>query len=105
MRIFVTGPESRIEVEPLGPTLEIQNKGDKGEKGDPGTSGSASLPPDHIQTSPELEWVIVHNLGRRPVIVCFDEYGNRIEGDEELVSINQSIVRMGSALSGSATIR
>lgn len=48
------------------------------------------------------EWLIVHNLNKRPSIHLVDSSGREFEAVKEYINNNQVIIRLGSATAGKA---
>ena len=64
-------------------------------------SGSDSY--QHIQGSASVTWTVIHNLGRYPAVTALDSGGTEFECDVDHSSINQVVLTLASALSGTAT--
>lgn len=56
----------------------------------------------HNQMVPATTWVVNHNLGKYPSITVHDPSGTELTTRVEHVSINQALVIMSFALSGTA---
>lgn len=69
--------------------------------GPQGPAGAGYL---HQQTSSSTTWTINHNLGFRPAVELFDSGSQEIEGDVAHPSINQAIITVNPATTGSARL-
>jgi hypothetical protein len=69
--------------------------------GPQGPAGAGYL---HQQTSSSTTWTINHNLGFRPAVELFDSGSQEIEGDVSHPSINQAIITVNPATTGSARL-
>lgn len=69
--------------------------------GPQGPSGAGYL---HQQTSSSSTWVINHNLGFRPAVELFDSGNQEIDGDVAHPSINQAIITLSPATTGTARL-
>lgn len=57
----------------------------------------------HNQTSPQLEWIITHNLGKHPSVQAFDSSNEQIHGLNVFhISTNQLKIILGVAITGFA---
>lgn len=56
----------------------------------------------HNQMIPDTTWTINHNLGKTPSITVRDSSGAEVEADIEHPTLNQAIVRLSYAVSGTA---
>lgn len=90
----------------------VIREGIKGEKGDSGTGG---IPPyHHLQTSPSLVWVMMHNRGQRPGGIMSYDYdsdtyptpidGKTIEGIITHVNDNVTLQTFSEPSVGSADL-
>jgi hypothetical protein len=75
-------------------------EGPQGPQGDPGADGFYH----HSQLSADTTWTINHNLGRNPVVSVLDSAGSQIECSVSHTSINQVVLTLGYALSGTADL-
>lgn len=92
--IVVPGPPG-----PPGPASIVPGpKGDKGDPGAPGTGANFTW----TQSVAAATWHVVHNLGFVPSILTTDDSGNVIEGEPTVISVNETDVAFGSALTGRA---
>lgn len=69
--------------------------------GPQGPSGAGYL---HQQTSSSTTWVINHNLGFRPAVELFDSGSQEIDGDVAHPSVNQAIITLSPATTGTARL-
>ena len=69
--------------------------------GPQGPAGAGYL---HQQTTSSTTWTINHNLGFRPAVELFDSGSQEIEGDVAHPSINQAIITVNPATTGSARL-
>lgn len=58
----------------------------------------------YIQTTPSLEWDIVHTLAFTPNIIIVDTAGTEVEGDYEYVGPNHIRATFTSSLAGKAIL-
>ena len=58
----------------------------------------------YTQSTPSSTWTINHNLGFNPTTVVFTSGGLQIEPDILHTTINQTIIYMNTALSGTARL-
>ena len=72
----------------------------QGPAGKAGTSGDSHYP--HTQTIAETVWVIDHNLGKYPSVICFDSANDEIEGVINYPSLNSVTVTFSAATGGYA---
>ncbi len=56
----------------------------------------------HIQSTSNVEWHIVHNLGKNPSVSIVDSAGVMVAGDVEYVNVNETIVRFKYPFKGKA---
>lgn len=54
------------------------------------------------QLTPSANWVIVHNLGSKPVPIVFDSAGTQVEGTPAYVDDNVMTISFSAAFSGTA---
>lgn len=54
------------------------------------------------QASPSTVWTVNHNLGKFPAVSVVDSTGTRVHGDEQHVSVNQTVLTFVVAFSGKA---
>lgn len=69
-----------------------------------GPQGPAGVGYLHQQTSSSTTWVINHNLGFRPAIELFDSGSQEIDGDVAHPSVNQAIITLSPATTGTARL-
>lgn len=67
-----------------------------------GAGGAGDLNYHHTQGVPSATWVIVHNLGKRPVVTVLDSGGTEVEGDVVYDSLNQLTITFSAGFSGDA---
>jgi hypothetical protein len=84
-------------VEEVISILEVAEQGPAGQPGAPG-SGSDSF--EHVQNSPATEWVVNHNLGRRPNATVVNTGGQEIGAEIIHMSVNQLRVYLNVATAG-----
>lgn len=58
----------------------------------------------HSQGSADTTWTINHNLGRNPVVSVLDSAGSQIEVTVNHTSINQVVLTLSYAVSGTADL-
>jgi hypothetical protein len=56
----------------------------------------------HTQSVASEDWVINHNMGKFPSVVCFDSANDEIEGQLSYVSLSQVTIHFSSATGGVA---
>jgi hypothetical protein len=66
----------------------------KGEKGDNGTTFT------HTQIQASTEWIVVHNLNKKPSVTIVDSSGSIIYSDVAYDSLNQVTIKFNVAMSG-----
>lgn len=59
---------------------------------------------NHVQQVASAEWVINHNLNKRPLIEVYDSAGNEWIGRETHVNLNQTIINFNVPFSGTARL-
>ena len=69
-----------------------------------GPQGPAGVGYLHQQTSSSTTWVINHNLGFRPAVELFDSGSQEIDGDVAHPSVNQAIITLSPATTGTARL-
>jgi hypothetical protein len=69
--------------------------------GPQGPAGAGYL---HQQTSSSTTWIINHNLGFRPAVELFDSGSQEIDGDVAHPSVNQAIITLSPATTGTARL-
>ena len=72
----------------------------QGPAGKDGIGGDSHYP--HTQTTAEAFWVIDHNLGKYPSVICFDSANDEIEGVINYPSLNRVTVTFSAATGGYA---
>lgn len=65
-----------------------------------GTGGDSHYP--HNQAVPDTVWVIDHNLGKYPSVICFDSANDEIEGMISYPTLNRVTVTFSAATGGYA---
>lgn len=89
------GPQG--EPGPEGPT------GPLGPTGPTGPQGPAGGEAFHFtQNEASQVWTINHNLGRHPVVSVLDSGGSQMEVDVHHTSLNQLVLTLAYAVSGTA---
>ena len=71
-------------------------------QGPAGKDGSGDLHYPHTQAVPDTVWVIDHNLGKYPSVICFDSANDEIEGMISYQSLNRVTVTFSAATGGYA---
>lgn len=71
-------------------------------QGPAGKDGTGDLHYPHIQTLPDTTWVIDHNLGKYPSVICFDSANDEIEGVINYPTLNRVTVTFSAATGGYA---
>ncbi|ROL55658.1 hypothetical protein D9V84_11175 [Bacteroidetes/Chlorobi group bacterium Naka2016] len=56
----------------------------------------------HNQDLPALEWIIQHNLGKKPSVEVIDSAGTKVEGEIEYIDDNTVKIKFSSEFSGVA---
>lgn len=56
----------------------------------------------HIQSTSDVEWHIVHNLGKNPSVTIVDSAGTMVAGDVDYVNVNELFVRFKYPFKGKA---
>lgn len=72
----------------------------QGPAGKDGTGGDSHY--QHTQTIAEAVWVIDHNLGKYPSVICFDSANDEIDGVINYPSLNCVTVTFSAATGGYA---
>lgn len=67
----------------------------------PGSVGTTYV---HNQATPATVWTINHNLGYRPAVELFDAGGNEFDADIVHTSVNQVVVHLNIAATGTARL-
>lgn len=80
-------------------TLQV-GQGPAGRDGRDGTGGDSHYP--HNQAVPDTVWVIDHNLGKYPSVICFDSANDEIEGMISYPTLNRVTVTFSAATGGYA---
>lgn len=70
-------------------------------QGPAGRDGRDSHYP-HNQAVPDTVWVIDHNLGKYPSVICFDSANDEIEGMISYPTLNRVTVTFSAATGGYA---
>lgn len=90
--------ETEIVVSTIGVLGPSGPRGEQGEQGPPGESGAFS---DFTQTfSAAAEWVVNHNLGRKPLVAVSSTGGVEVEANVVHMSVNQLRVFFTVPLAG-----
>ena len=69
-----------------------------------GPQGPAGVGYLHQQASASTTWTINHNLGFRPAVELFDAGSQEIEGEVSHPTINQAIITLFPATTGTARL-
>lgn len=77
-------------------------QGPTGATGPAGPTGPAGGSYTHNQTSPQLVWVVNHNLGFNPAVTTLDTAGSVIEADFDYLNSNSLEITFTTATSGIA---
>lgn len=56
----------------------------------------------HIQSIPSEQWLIIHNLNKRPSVTVVDSSGSTVEGEVEYLDAARLIVSFAAGFSGTA---
>lgn len=72
----------------------------QGPAGRDGTSGDSHY--THNQAVPDTVWVIDHNFGKYPSVICFDSANDEIEGMISYPTLNRVTVTFSAATGGYA---
>ena len=92
-----------IIVETITPSVVISQVGVQGPAGPTGPQGeSAGF--NFTQTSSSATWTINHNLGYYPAVTLYTSGGLEMEGEVLNTSLNQVVVYLATAISGSARL-
>ena len=96
-KVVIQTPQPiKVTIDPPAPIKAILQVG----QGPAGVSG-ASAPP-FVFNTPQTNWVINHNLGRRPLVGVFSVGGVEMWAEIVQVSLNQLIVYFDSPTAGYA---
>jgi hypothetical protein len=76
--------------------------GPAGPAGPPGAPGSAGATYHHVQSTPDTTWTVDHMLGRNPNISVLDSAGSEVEVSVLHTSLNQAVLSLSYAVSGTA---
>ena len=71
-------------------------------QGPAGKDGTGDKHYPHNQANPDTVWVIDHNLGKYPSVICFDSANDEIEGMISYPSLNRVTVTFSAATGGYA---
>lgn len=89
----------------IGQVVSVRGpQGFKGDKGDKGDTGDPSLAFLYTQPTPSLSWVIVHNLGYKPLISVFSPGGLIVECSPLHDNDNQITIVFNIPFAGSARL-
>ena len=80
--------------------VSVGQQGPAGRDGRDGTDGDSHYP--HNQAVPDTVWVIDHNLGKYPSVICFDSANDEIEGMISYPTLNRVTVTFSAATGGYA---
>lgn len=78
--------------------IEIGEVGFPGPEGPAGPAGGAEFEQEF--SSPLIQWLVNHNLGKRPVVSVMNTGGIEVIADIQHTSINQLVVNFSSAIAG-----
>lgn len=70
------------------------------EVGAQGAAGVGGLVYQHTQSTPATEWVVNHNMGRRPTVNVYTVGWVEMDALEVHASLNQVIIQMNSPMAG-----
>lgn len=56
----------------------------------------------HVQAVPATVWTVTHNLGRHPAVSVLDSAGSQVEVAVSHTSLNQVVLTLAYAVSGTA---
>ena len=74
----------------------------QGPAGKDGLDGTGDSHYSHNQANPDTVWVIDHNLGKYPSVICFDSANDEIEGMISYPTLNRVTVTFSAATGGYA---
>ena len=74
----------------------------QGPAGKDGRDGTGDSHYSHNQANPDTVWVIDHNLGKYPSVICFDSANDEIEGMISYPTLNRVTVTFSAATGGYA---
>ena len=74
----------------------------QGPAGKDGRDGTGDSHYSHNQANPDTVWVIDHNLGKYPSVICFDSANDEIEGMISYSTLNRVTVTFSAATGGYA---
>lgn len=110
MTTIVVTPPARPNINVAVPAVvnievDPHDQGPPGIPGPPGPPGPAAPGAFYVHTQgvAATVWTIDHNLGYQPAITLFDNSGEEFEGDITNPTVNQSVVTLAYAISGTAT--
>lgn len=90
-----------IEIAQETTVIELAEPGVQGPPGPPGPAGGEAF--QHTQGAPAAEWILNHNLGRRPNVATYTPGWVEFEAEVVHVSENQARVLINQPLAGFAT--
>ena len=73
-----------------------------GQQGPAGKDGAGDKHYLHNQANPDTVWMIDHNLGKYPSVICFDSANDEIEGMISYPTLNRVTVTFSAATGGYA---
>jgi hypothetical protein len=76
--------------------------GPQGPEGPEGPAGPEGGHYQHIQSLADTTWTVDHNLGRFPAVTVVDSGGTEVECSVEHASVNQVVITLSYATSGTA---
>lgn len=74
--------------------------GPEGPEGPPGADGGSYT---HTQLSADTTWNVAHGLGRYPAVTVLDSAGSQVECSVTHTDLNNVVVTLSYAVSGTAT--
>lgn len=93
----VTVVEGGVKIVVKEPSVKVVTLGIQGP---PGPSGPAGTDFEQAFNSPLAQWVVNHNLGKRPLVTLLTTGGVEMGGDVIHTTINQLVVNFSSAVAG-----
>jgi hypothetical protein len=82
--------------------IQIGGTGPRGPQGDPGPSGPAGGTYHHTQSVAATTWTVDHMLGRHPNVSVLDSGGSQVEVSVSHTSLDQVVLTLAYAVSGTA---
>jgi hypothetical protein len=73
-----------------------------GPEGPPGPPGDDGGVYHHVQSTASATWTVNHMLGRHPVVSVLDSAGSQVEVSVDHVTLDQLVLTLSYAVSGTA---